>query len=75
MTFVIKKGHRYEDETFPSPVAMLQWINGRCAALKDSWELTDIHTSNATDGKPELWCGLEFTALKTAQQPPELTSA
>lgn len=65
MSFVIKENHRLEDETFPNPVAMVQWINGRCAQLKDSWELTCIWTGTRDDGK-EFWCGLEFTALKNA---------
>lgn len=65
MSHVIKENHRLEDASFPEPVAMLQWINGRCAALKDNWELTGIWTGTQDD-RSEIWCGLEFTALTNA---------
>lgn len=62
MTFVIKENHRLEDETFPNPVALVQWVNARTAALKGSWTLTGIWTGTRDDGK-EFWCGLEFTSV------------
>lgn len=63
MPVKITKNHRLEDDTFPSAVAMLQWINGRCGALKDTWELVGISTGSREDGK-EYWVGLEFKPRK-----------
>lgn len=63
MSTRIKQSHRYEDETFPTPVAMLQWMNAQTAKLKNSWELVGIYTGTRDDGK-EFWCGLEFAPIK-----------
>jgi hypothetical protein len=65
LNFFIKEKHRYEDAEFPTAVLMVQWINGRVAALRDNWRLDTVSTGlHGSDH----WVGLVFEEIpvKTA---------